>query len=104
MTFYVDAPSAGPVQGIWGYPPRPEDQPNYICDRVKEGLVITDLASARRFFREKCRWNAAEVRGITAVTFLTGQTWQRHRGDGGVAEASGSAGGGAKRGEGGSHE
>ena len=87
MTFYVDAPGIGLVQGIWGYSPRPEDWPNYLCDHVKEGLVIIDLASARRFFREKCRWSVADVRGITEVVFLDRQTWQRHRGHGGIAGA-----------------
>jgi hypothetical protein len=76
MTFYIDTPDAGPVQGIWHYRPSPDDWPNYLCDHDKEGMTITDLASARRFFRDKCRWGRRHVRGITAVVFLAGQTWR----------------------------
>jgi hypothetical protein len=64
------------VQGIWGYWPGPDDWPNYLCDGAKECMIITDLASARRFFQEKCRWRAQDVRHITAVEFLEGQTWR----------------------------
>jgi hypothetical protein len=78
MTFYIDTPDAGPVQGIWGYRPRPDDWPNYLCDQAKERMRITGLASARRFFQEKCRWDRQAVRGITAVVFLEGQTWRAH--------------------------
>jgi hypothetical protein len=77
MTTYVDAPDTKPVQGIWCFPPDRDDVPSYICDTVKERLVIADLASARRFFREKCRWSVAGGRGITAVTFLDGQAWRQ---------------------------
>jgi hypothetical protein len=59
MTTYVDAPDTKPVQGIWCFPPDRDDAPSYVCDRVKEGFIITDLLSARRFFREKCRWSVA---------------------------------------------
>jgi hypothetical protein len=76
--FYLDAPDAGPVQGIWGYRSGPDDWPNYLCDSPREQMRITDLASARRFFREKCRWSWRAVRGITAVVFLEGQTRRTH--------------------------
>ena len=92
MTFYIDAPDTEPVQGIWGYPPAPEDWPNYVCDTLKEGMVITDLASARRFFHKKCRWSVADVRGVTEVVFLDGQTWQHHRSHGGAAGEGGGTG------------
>ena len=78
MIFYLDPPDAGPVQGIWGYRPGPDDWPNYLCDRAKEVMRITDLASARRFFREKCRWGRRSAQGITEVVFLEGQTWRTH--------------------------
>jgi hypothetical protein len=78
MTFYVDPPDAGPVQGIWHYRPAQDDWPNSLCDRAKEGMTITDLASARRFFQEKCCWSWRGVRGITEVVFLEGQTWRAH--------------------------
>jgi hypothetical protein len=78
MTFYLDPPDAGPVQGIWTYRPAPDDWPSYLCDGTKERMIITDLASARRFFQEKCRWRAQDVRHITAVVFLEGQTWRSH--------------------------
>jgi hypothetical protein len=74
MTFYVDPPDAGPVQGVWHYRPHPDDWPNYVCDQAKEGMLITDLSSVRYFFRAKCRWR--DVRGITGVVFLAGQTWR----------------------------
>jgi hypothetical protein len=78
MTFSLDPPDAGPVQGIWGYRPGPDDWPSYLCNHAKEGMTITDLASARRFFRDKCRWRWQNARGITAVVFLEGQTWRAH--------------------------
>ena len=76
MTMYVELPGKGPVQGIWCYPPDVDDVPNYLCDTAAEGLVITDLASLKRFFREKCRWSAEAVKLITRVVFLEQQTWQ----------------------------
>lgn len=76
MTFYLDPPDAGPVQGIWGYRPEPDDEPNYVCDHAKERMIITDLWRAKYFFRAKCRWD--DVSGITGVVFLEGQTWREH--------------------------
>jgi hypothetical protein len=78
MTFYIDPPNAGAVQGIGGYRPGADDWPSYVCDHAKEDMHITDLASARRFFLQKCRWGRRHVRGITAVVFLEGQTWRTH--------------------------
>jgi hypothetical protein len=78
MTYYIDLPDAGPVQGIWHYRPRPDDWPNYLCDDAKESMHTTDLTSVRRFFREHCRWRWRAVRGITAIMVLKGQTWRPH--------------------------
>jgi hypothetical protein len=70
MTCDVSAPGPGQVQSLWLYPPCPGDAPQFLCDPVKEGFAITDLASARRFFWHKCRWSREGVRGITAVHIL----------------------------------
>jgi hypothetical protein len=72
----VDSPSRGPMQGLRCYPPTPDDWPDYRCRTEVEGLVITNLESARRFFRKKCRWSAKAVEHITQVVFLEQQTWQ----------------------------
>ena len=70
MTVYVSAPGPGEVQHVWLYPPRPGDAPQFLCDPAKEGFSIADVASARRFFREQCRWSWAGVRGITGVQLI----------------------------------
>jgi hypothetical protein len=76
VALYVDAPSRGPIQGVWCYPPAPDDWPDYHCYTEIEGIIITDLDSARRFFREKCLWSAEAAENITRVVFLEHQTWQ----------------------------
>jgi hypothetical protein len=53
MTFYIDAPDASPVQEIWHDRPGVDDWPNYLCDQAKEGMHITDLASARPGIHER---------------------------------------------------
>jgi hypothetical protein len=79
VRLYVDAPSRGSIQGIWCYPPAPDDWPDYRCQSGIEQLVITDLESAKRFFREKCRWSAEAVNHIMHVVFLEQPTWRNHR-------------------------
>jgi hypothetical protein len=76
MTLYVDAPSRGPVQGIWCFPPALDESPDYLCRTAIEDLIITDVRSLKRFFREKCRWSAEAVAYITRVCFLERQTWE----------------------------
>jgi hypothetical protein len=61
MTLYVDAPSRVPIQGIWCYRPAPNDCPDYRCRPAMEGLIITDVTSLQRFFREKCRWSVRRL-------------------------------------------
>jgi hypothetical protein len=75
VKLYVDAPSQGPVQGVWCFPPARDEGPDDVWRTVSEGLVITDLNSLKQFFREKCRWSDEAVGYITHAIFLERQTW-----------------------------
>jgi hypothetical protein len=76
MTLDVEPLKKTTVQGIWCDPPAKDDEPSDVCDTVAEGLVIRDLPSLKRFFREKCRWRAVAVALITRLVWTEGQAWQ----------------------------
>jgi hypothetical protein len=76
MTMDVDPPGKGRSQGIWCDPPDVDDEPDDWCETASEGLVLTDLPTLKRFFRDKCRWNPEAVALITRLVWVEGQTWQ----------------------------
>jgi hypothetical protein len=76
MTLDVEPLKKTTVQGIWCDPPEKDDEPSDVCDTVAEGLIITDLTSLQRFFRETCRCGPAAVTRITRLVWTEGQAWQ----------------------------
>jgi hypothetical protein len=65
MRNYVQSPDRGPHRGIWCYPPEPGGWPDYLCRTHQEGIVITGVASARQFFRDKCKACGTRANGLT---------------------------------------